>query len=104
LHWKNISIEELLSLKKSIAWKTTFIEKITCIEKLISLKKNVSIENMFHIQNVTCKVIFGTWCKLMYKNFPFFIGKKLWKNLYNKGYLNQNFDIRSFHIYKLFVY
>jgi hypothetical protein len=35
----------------------------------------------------------------MYENFPFPLGKKLQKWLFKP-----NFDIGSFHIYKLFVY
>jgi hypothetical protein len=35
----------------------------------------------------------------MYEKIPFPLGKKLWKWIYNNGYLNQNFDIGNFQIY-----
>jgi hypothetical protein len=36
---------------------------------------------LFHIQNVAFKIIFGTWRKLMYKNFSFPL-KKNYENDY----------------------
>jgi hypothetical protein len=128
LHWKTIFIEKnYFHWKKYLHWKIAFIEKTTSIEKLLSLKKllplknyfhwkncfhwkttfiekNVSIEYLIHIQNVAFKFFFDIWCKLMYENFPFPLEKKVWTWLYNKSYLNQNFDIGRFHIYKWFVY
>jgi hypothetical protein len=82
-HWQNY-----------MHWKTSFHWKFVCIENLITLKnclywKKNFIENLLHIQNVAFKIIFSTWWKLMYENFPFLL-KKLWKWLYNMGYLNQD--------------
>jgi hypothetical protein len=36
----------------------------------------------------------------MYENFPFPLGKKLWKWLYNKNYWIKNNNIKSFHTQK----
>jgi hypothetical protein len=66
LHWKLFSLKN-----KSLHWKTTCIGKIACIEK------KHFIENLLHIQNVTFKIIFGTWWKLMYENFPFPLEKTM---------------------------
>jgi hypothetical protein len=56
---------------------------------------------LLHIQNVTFKIFFGIGQKSMYENFSFPL-KITMKMI--MGYLNQNFDIKGFYIYKLFVY
>jgi hypothetical protein len=56
--------EKLFTLKNYMHWKKiAFIEKTTSIEKLP------------HIQNVAFKIVFNTWWKLMYENFPFSLEK-----------------------------
>jgi hypothetical protein len=42
--------------------------------------------------------------KLMYEHFRFLLGKKVWKWLYNKGYLNPNFGYKEFsHIQNIHI-
>jgi len=62
-HWKNGLHWKITFIKKILALKNIFIEKIVCIEK------------KFHIQNVAFKIKLDIWCKLMYENFPFPLGK-----------------------------
>jgi len=104
LHWKNVFIQKLLSLKnyfhckKYLHWKKQFIEekkfhwKTAYIQKLFKLKnflhwknnfhwktivieRTTSIEKLLHIQNVAFKIVFNTWWKLIYEKFPFSLEK-----------------------------
>jgi hypothetical protein len=81
--WKNY-LHKKIKLKnfalKICFWKITFMK------------------NCFTYKNVAFKIILGTWYKIDLWELSFSSRKKLWKWLYNKGHLNQNFDIRSFHI------
>ncbi len=108
LHWKIFSIK----INKSIHWKISCIGKTTSVKKNVFIEKIASIEKLFswkttfikkllHIQNVTFKIFFGIGQKSMYENFSFPL-KITMKMI--MGYLNQNFDIKGFYIYKLFVY
>ncbi len=64
---------------KPLHWKT-----LNCIEKLlnwkiVSIEKKFALKNYFTYKSVAFKNILGTWCKLMYEDFPFLLENKLWK-------------------------
>jgi hypothetical protein len=97
LDLKYSTIEKTFALKNCLCWKIVFIEKTACIEKLLALK------NYFTYKNVTFKIMLGTWYKINVWKFSFSSRNSFMTWLYNKGYLNQNFDIGNFHIYRMFV-
>ncbi len=120
---KLLSLKKPICIENHLHWNIVFMKKITCIEKLLSLKKPTCIEKLLSLKkslhwkkkfieksltlkndfqwkiashtNVAFKIVFGTWWKLMYENFPFPLEKTM-KMIILYGLLKPKFWYKGF--------
>jgi hypothetical protein len=76
LHW-NFILSKTIYIENFLHWKISYIEKLFALKILLALKKNywkiASPTKMLDL-----KLFWAVGVKLMYENFPFPLGKKLW--------------------------
>jgi hypothetical protein len=70
LHW-NFILLKTIYIENFLHWKIICIENFACIKK--NYWKIASPTKMLYL-----KLFWALGVKLMYENFPFLLGKKLW--------------------------